>query len=288
MIKEIFNQPAIQTLSPSAKKIHYCELTLIAIQHPLCRTIVSLQGAQLVSWTPTEAQRPILWLSEKAMFCPGKAIRGGIPICWPWFGSAHSPSHGFARLLDWTLISLEENQEGVKLQLGLRDSAKTHALWTHPFDATVILHLGKKAFIELSYHGHFKSTAALHTYFNIANIENTSVSGLGHRFQETRTSTQLDTPHDTQTFCQTIDRIYTHPGPISYLHDSDRIIKITHHNASDVVIWNPWREGAEKIEDMTAQGYKNMVCVETARINNPLVSTAESPATLAVTIETTE
>lgn len=288
MIKEIFNQPAIQMLSPSAKKIHYSELPLIAIQHPLCQAIVSLQGAQLVSWTPTKEQRPILWLSEKAMFYPMKGIRGGIPICWPWFGRVHSPSHGFARLLDWILISLEENQEGIKLQLGLRDSEKTHALWMHPFDATVTLHLGKKAFIELSYRGHFKSTAALHTYVNISNIENTPVSGLGRHFQEARISTQLDAPHDTQTFYQAIDRIYTRPETISYIHDSDRIIKITHHNASDVVIWNPWREGAEKIEDMTAEGYKNMVCVETARINNPLVSTAEVPATLAVTVETME
>lgn len=285
MIKAIFDQPSVQTLSPSAKKIHYFDLPLIAIDHPLCHAIISFQGAQLLLWAPTGESRPILWLSEKALFQQQKAIRGGIPICWPWFGRSQTPAHGFARLLEWDLLSLEENQEGVKLQLGLRDSHHTHTLWPHSFEATMIVHLGNTAYIEFSYRGNFTSTAALHTYFNVDNIKNTSVSGLGTEYQEAGMRRSLTAPASAQIIAQETDRIYTCPEAVSYLHDSDRVIKVTHHNASDVVLWNPWKEGSEKIIDMTKQGYTNMVCIETACIHTPLKASISTPAKFGVTIE---
>lgn len=285
MIKEIFDQPAIQQLSPSAKKIQYGQLPAITIKHPFCSALISLQGGQLLSWQPTNEQRPILWLSEKADFCPGKPIRGGLPLCWPWFSNVRTPMHGFARIEQWDLLSVEENQYDIKIQLGLRDSEATHTLWPNAFAALVTLRLGTKAYIELSYRGSFAATAALHTYFNINDVRHTTVSGLGHIYYEARTETYLKTSATSLTFTGPIDRIYTTPEATTYIHDMDRIIKVKHHNGSDVVVWNPWQEGAEKIVDMNAESYKNMLCVETARIEKPLVATPETPAMLAVTIE---
>lgn len=285
MITEIFARPSIQQLSPSAKKIQYGELSMIAIAHPLCSALISLQGAQLLSWQLTGEQRAILWLSDKAEFCSGKPIRGGIPFCWPWFSNTHQPMHGFARIEEWQLLSVEENGDNIKIQLGLRDSEASHILWPDAFAATATIQLGTKAYIELSYRGAFAATAALHSYFNIQSINTCSVSGLGHCYREAQTENYLESAATCLTFNGPINRIYTAPERVTYIHDSDRILKVTHHNGSDVVVWNPGDSGAEKIADMTAESYNHMLCVETARIEKPLLATAETAAMLAVTIE---
>lgn len=282
----LFEQPVIEQLSPATAKIIYGDLPIIVIDHPLCQAAVSIQGAQLLTWTPTGEAKPIIWLSDTATFNKGKAIRGGVPLCWPWFGSITKPAHGFARVVDWTLIALEENQDGVMLQFNLQDSYETRSLWDHSFNAIITIKLGTRCYIEFACLGDFSTTAALHSYFTVSNIKDISLSGLGRHYLDNGVENTLGPDQDLQTVDHAIDRIYTHPEAIAYLHDNNRVIKIIHHDASDVVVWNPWHNGAEALDDMKIDDYKNMICIETARIHDPLLSTATNPSKLAVTIET--
>ncbi|CAK8740939.1 hypothetical protein SODG_004396 [Sodalis praecaptivus] len=124
MSESLFALPVKQTLSPSLTLRQQDELPLVVVEHPQVRAAVTLQGAHLVAWQPA-GEKPVLWLSEKSAFQEGVAIRGGVPICWPWFGKVATPNHGFARILPWELSDHSEDDKQVQLTFTLRDSTLT-------------------------------------------------------------------------------------------------------------------------------------------------------------------
>lgn len=130
MSDSLFALPVKQTLSPSLTLRQQDQLPLVVVDHPQVRAAVTLQGAHLVAWQPT-GEQPVLWLSEKSAFQEGVAIRGGVPICWPWFGKVATPNHGFARILPWELSHHSEDDHQVQLTFTLRDSTLTE-----PFSPT--------------------------------------------------------------------------------------------------------------------------------------------------------
>ncbi|WP_392565630.1 D-hexose-6-phosphate mutarotase [Utexia brackfieldae] len=284
MLSTILTNPEAKLLGQSLFTVQQDELTLLVIKHRQCEAILSLQGAQLLSWRPSEQARPVIWLSEKAQFMKGKAIRGGIPLCWPWFNKLGTPSHGFFRTSLWQLVEHQEDETGVTLTLRLEDNSETRKLWVHPFKATVTVKLGQTCYLELTTEGEFSATGALHSYFDVTDIEKITVTGLGIDYQESLTTVNLPQKTGELSFDQAVDRIYTVPAPISLIHDTDRTIKITHHHSHDVVTWNPWQAASIAMADMADDGFKRMVCVETACITTPLVSHHNQPAKIAVTI----
>ncbi|MEE3649341.1 MULTISPECIES: D-hexose-6-phosphate mutarotase [unclassified Brenneria] len=285
MNDKIFELPVTQKITPAISRRQVEQLPVVVVDHPQVRAAVALQGAHLLSWQPT-GQAPVLWLSGNTTFVEHVAIRGGIPICFPWFGPFAEPNHGFARLLPWELTSHSEDEHGVQLAFTLRDTAETRKIWPHEFTLIARFKLGKTCHIELEAHGDYSITSALHTYFQIGDISKVAIRGLGDRFIDKVNQGKVTTQPGDLVFSDRTDRIYTHPQDISVINDPalQRTIEVHHAHHSDVVSWNPGAELSHTIGDMTDDGYKTFVCVETARIHQPFVATVQSPARLSATI----
>ena len=289
MINKIFALPIIEQISPVLSRRQLDELEVVVVDHPQVKASFALQGAHLLSWKPT-GEDEVLWLSNNTPFKTGVALRGGVPICWPWFGPAAQPglpSHGFARNLPWTLKAHNEDDNGVVLTFELQSSAETRQLWPHEFTLLARFKVGATCEIELEAHGEFETTSALHTYFNVGDIAAVKVSGLGDRLIDKVNDAKEDVLADgTQTFPDRTDRVYLNPEACSVIHDDslNRNIDVVHHHHLNVVGWNPGPALSVSMGDMPDDGYKTFVCVETAYATAPQKTTAEKPSRLAQTI----
>ncbi|MGG5218190.1 D-hexose-6-phosphate mutarotase [Rahnella variigena] len=284
MTEQLFSLPVVNQITTSVSQHLIDELPVLVVTHPKVRAAIALQGAHLLSWQP-EGEEPVLWMSSASAFKEGVAIRGGIPICWPWFGPAGKPSHGFARNMAWELTDQQETDEGVVLTLTLKSSPETLALWPHEFTLTARFTLGATCHIELESTGDFDANSALHTYFNIGDIASVSVKGLGNSFIDKVDGAKAKQTEGDLTFTGQTDRIYTQPQATSEIVDPvlKRTLVVAHENNSDVVAWNPGSELSVSMADMPDDGYKTMVCVETAQVSDKHISTHATPAHLAVT-----
>lgn len=282
--EKIFTLPVQEQITPYISQRQIDELPVVVVNHPKVRAAVTLQGAHLLTWQPS-GEKPVLWLSSETAFKNGVAIRGGIPICWPWFGPAGQPAHGFARNLPWTLTAHDENESGVILTFTLEQSAESKKHWPHDFCLIARFKLGEVCEMELESHGEYEYTAALHTYFNIGDITQIDVSGLGSPYID-KVNPGTGEQQGNLTFATRTDRIYTKPEPFSVITDKalQRVIEVHHHNNTDVVAWNPWSELSVSMADMPNDGYKTMVCVETAHVTSPMKASANTPSRLSVTL----
>jgi glucose-6-phosphate 1-epimerase len=282
--EKIFTLPVQEQITPYISQRQIDELPVVVVNHPKVRAAVTLQGAHLLSWQPS-GEKPVLWLSSETAFKNGVAIRGGIPICWPWFGPAGQPAHGFARNLPWTLTAHDEDESGVILTFTLEQSAESKKHWPHDFCLIARFKLGEVCEMELESHGEYEYTAALHTYFNIGDITQIDVSGLGSPYID-KVNPGTGEQQGNLTFATRTDRIYTKPEPFSVITDKalQRVIEVHHHNNTDVVAWNPWSELSVSMADMPNDGYKTMVCVETAHVTSPMKASANTPSRLSVTL----
>lgn len=282
--EKIFTLPVQEQITPYISQRQIDELPVVVVNHPKVRAAVTLQGAHLLTWQPS-GEKPVLWLSSETAFKNGVAIRGGIPICWPWFGPAGQPAHGFARNLPWTLTAHDEDESGVILTFTLEQSAESKKHWPHDFCLIARFKLGEVCEMELESHGEYEYTAALHTYFNIGDITQIDVSGLGSPYID-KVNPCTGEQQGNLTFATRTDRIYTKPEPFSVITDKalQRVIEVHHHNNTDVVAWNPWSELSVSMADMPNDGYKTMVCVETAHVTSPMKASANTPSRLSVTL----
>jgi glucose-6-phosphate 1-epimerase len=289
MINNICALPVVEQLTPVLSRRQLDELELIVVDHPQVKASLALQGAHLLSWKPA-GEQDVLWLSNNTPFKNGVALRGGVPICWPWFGPAAQqglPAHGFARNLPWTLKAHNEDDNGVVLTFELQSSDATRKFWPHDFTLYARFKLGKTCEIELEAHGDFETTSALHTYFNVGDIAAVKVTGLGDRFIDKVNNAQEDALTDgVQTFPDRTDRVYMNAEGCSVIHDSalTRRINVIHSHNSDVVGWNPGPALSISMGDMPDDGYKTFVCVETACASKTQKAQEDKPARLAQTI----
>ncbi|HWG28513.1 D-hexose-6-phosphate mutarotase [Actinospica sp.] len=287
MNEDVLGLPVLDQLSEHVSVRRIGELPLIVVDHPRVRAAVAPQGAHLVAWQP-EGEAPVIWLSDATAFEQGVAIRGGVPICWPWFGPAGKPSHGFARTSTFQLDAHSEDELGAELAFRLRGDEHTKALWPHEFELFVHFKLGQACEISLQAHGDYQSTGALHSYFSVGDIDGVAVSGLGVPYLDKVAETE-GRQDGALTFPGRIDRVYTAPDGVSRIEDPalNRRVEIRHHHNSDVVAWNPGPELSASMADLTDDGYRQFACVETARVSTPMTSTPDNPATLSATITLT-
>ncbi|MER5813095.1 D-hexose-6-phosphate mutarotase [Streptomyces sp. NPDC002033] len=281
----LFALPVIDRLSPSLTRRLIGEVPVLVVDHPRVRGAVSLQGGQLLTWQPTGGA-PGLWLGERNAWTAGTAIRGGVPLCWPWFGTVAKPSHGFARVLDWDLVSHETTEAGVVLVLRLEASDVTRALWPHEFTLTTRISLGATCAIDIEATGEHQSTAALHTYLAVGSLGGATVSGLGGHYRDNLLAVDVHDAGGEVTPTGHIERVYTAPEAVSVVRDEDlgRVVRLAHREASDVVVWNPGAELAAGMADLTDEDHLRFVCVETGRVNTALESAPGRPARLGVTL----
>ncbi|MCF2530343.1 D-hexose-6-phosphate mutarotase [Yinghuangia soli] len=285
MLDELLALPIDQQPAPAVSRRRMGRIPVVVVDHAAARAVVSEQGAQLLAWQPAGAE-PVVWLSEKTAWTPGVAIRGGIPVCWPWFGGAGSPAHGFARTSLWELEQVEEEDAEVRLAFVLRSSPETLALWPHAFTLTARIRIGAECTVEIEAQGEHRSTGALHTYLDVAEADATRVTGLGPEYVDKVHGDAPGRQDGPLVPDERVDRIYTRPEPVSRVEDAarGRVVEVHHRGHSDVVAWNPGEELAAGMADVPDDAYRRFVCVETARIESPLTAGPGRPAVLGTTL----
>jgi glucose-6-phosphate 1-epimerase len=247
----------------------------VVLNHPHFDAVFSLHGAHLVHFQSTQ-NAPLIYLSKTALFNSNKAIRGGVPVCWPWFGnttfskSNNLPGHGFARISKWTVSNLVETEKGIDISFTLISNASTKALWEHDFELTLTACLSDH--IELSLitkntgDKEFNYTGALHTYLNVADINQCTVQGLANSYSDSLDNKQIKNSTQPLLINKAVDSIYAlNEGDLTIQDSANhRNITLTNQGNDSVVVWNPWVEGAKGFADMPDDGYKTMLCVEAA------------------------
>ncbi|WP_439238357.1 D-hexose-6-phosphate mutarotase [Lonepinella sp. BR2919] len=252
LIKQICDELAIY---------QYNEIPVLELNHPVGTAKIALQGAHLFSWQPAHCKQDVFWLSEIEPFKQGSAIRGGVPICFPWFGNGGTPAHGFARISLWDLTDYDIHQDKVKITLSLLAEDKT---------AIAKIEMIFSQQCELIFTNYHQNNAqlALHSYFKVGDIVQTLLHNLPISTFNQLTQQQETVP-SPRAIEENVDCIYSAENGATLIKDklNQRIITVEHINASEIVVWNPWHKPTSSMSDI---GYKTMLCVETARIKKPL------------------
>ena len=261
------------------------ELQFIEIEHGFvyaeinnarAHATVSTYSGQLLSYRPKDRQEDLLFVSDKAYYEAGKAIKGGIPVCWPWFGpdpeNRGRPAHGFVRNRQWQVSGSESLADGsTKIILSITDSEATRALWPHPFQLDIEITVGDTLRVELVTHNtgndSITISQALHSYFRVGDITSVSVLGLdGINYIDKANDSARKTQAGPLTISSEVDRIYIDTSGDLTIDDAslERKISIASSGCSTAVVWNPWVNIAASMADLGDDDYLQMLCVETA------------------------
>ena len=216
----------------------------LEISNQYAHAKISLQGAHVFAYKAPD-KPALLWLSPKSTMQEGKAIRGGIPICFPWFGRHKAdstlPQHGFARISLWKVVDEEERTNGTTyIRLQLTQTAQTRKLWAYDFEVNLDVIVGET--LTLSMHitntdtKPFEVSTALHTYLNISDIENVEVVGLDDTEYYDALTNSTHRQQGNLSIHTEIDRVYQHKQASITLLDSDREISITSEGSASLIV----------------------------------------------------
>lgn len=260
-------------------------LAVVEVTNAQASATIALQGAHLMTWTP-RGQKPVIWLSRAAKFASGKSIRGGVPICWPWFGPHASestfPAHGYARTVLWEVISTQALPAGsTSLVFRLIPNDATRAQWPHATPLECHMIIGTELEIELVTRNVNNSAItigdALHTYFEVSDVRQISIHGLGAcPYLDKVDGGKRKQQSGTVTINAEVDRIYLDSTADCLIDDPgfQRRLRIAKRGSRSTVVWNPWIEKAAKMGDLGENGYLNMVCVESTNAADDVVTIA--------------
>jgi glucose-6-phosphate 1-epimerase len=257
---------------------------------------VYLHGAHVAAWQPA-GERPVIWMSENAVYAPGKALRGGVPICFPWFGPhpEHKdfPAHGFARTRPFDYRGARLDASGrVELEFSLVSDEQTLGWFPFAFTARLRVAFGRTLGLRFSVTNRdaepFSFEEALHSYFSVADVLQTSVRGLeGARYVDKVREQAVFTegPRELRFVSET-DRVYESSATCT-IDDpvGQRSLVIEKESSGATVVWNPWRERAAQMSDLGAAAWPRMLCVESANVGKSRITLAPSAShTLGITV----
>jgi glucose-6-phosphate 1-epimerase len=279
------------------------ELVAIGVSNTAASAEIFLQGAQ-ISRFKRKNQAPILFLSKQASYKQGQSLRGGIPICWPWFGQLEKnneiitrqykdsmiesmPAHGFARTMNWELDSIEIIKHDLTvvefslyLDTSVIDKAKNNDnnfMWPFLTKLKYRIEIGEQLTASFTVCNQdsqdFAYSAALHSYFSIDHINNVIISG----FSKTDYIDALDQwsekkQIDDIAFNKEVDRIYKSSPKEIVLSDRNRVITLASTGSKSTVIWNPWIKKSKQLSQFADNEYQSMVCIETANAAEDFIS----------------
>jgi len=259
---------------------------MVDISNQYAKARVSTYGGQIISFVANDTTEDLLFLSDKVVYEDGKAIRGGTPICWPWFGDDISgygrPSHGFVRNQPWAVIASQSLSDGrTSITLGLSDSEGSRTVWPYNFKLELEVIVGQTLEVKLTTTNtgsrEFTISQALHTYFNVSDVDNISVSGLdGKNYLDKLEGFKSKVQTGDVTLSEETDRVFQDSLEEVVMNDSgfSRTIKIASSGSKTTVIWNPWSTSVTKIADLNESSYRNFVCVETVNAADDMVTIA--------------
>lgn len=260
------------------------DFSCIKVTNDQATALISVYGGQVLSFQPQGEPQDLMFVSENAYYKTGKAIKGGVPVCWPWFGpdpeGAGRPSHGFARNRFWQVLETEALTNGAtKVSLGFSDSDDTRALWPHAFELALEITVGTTLGMALVSRNRgdapFEITQALHTYFTVGDITQATVIGLdGTRYIDKVDGGAVKPQAGAVDITSEVDRIYTSVPGMLVIQDRalGRNIRITSTGNQTAVVWNPWSEISVKMADLADQDYTRFLCVETTNAAENVVT----------------
>ena len=259
-------------------------LTKVVMSSPVSTAELYLHGAHLTKFQP-RGQENVLFTSNNSAFSIEKPIRGGVPICFPWFGpksnDASAPSHGFARTTGWQVLHTQRvGGDAVELSLQLSSTDATRALWPVDFNAIFTVTTGKALSMRLAV-THSGSTpidyeAALHTYLAVGDARQAEVTGLTgvEYLDKTRNSERFTQDASPIRFGEEVDRVYLNTTDLCVLNDpaKSRRISVAKIGSLSTVIWNPAPARAAKLADLGEENWDKFVCIETANAKENAVN----------------
>ena len=260
-------------------------LVVAEVGNPHATARIALQGAQVLDWTPA-GERPVIWLSPNAVFAVGKAVRGGVPICWPWFGphpvESGFPAHGFARTRNWEVLQSQQLADGRStLAFRLVQDADSRALWPHESELTLLVSVGQQLQIDLLTRNTgrepFTVSQALHTYFAVSDVREVELRGLeGLPYIDKVDGGARREQSGAVTLGAETDRVYLDHGGEVVIDDPglQRRIHIDRRGSHSTVVWNPWAEKSAAMADMGEGVWRGMLCVEAANAADDAVTLA--------------
>ena len=256
----------------------------VQITSSLCEGELYLHGAQVTSWKPAGADE-VLFLSSKSRWEEGQAIRGGIPICFPWFRAKvddpQAPAHGFVRTKAWQLESIVENGSGVAVTMFTESDEHTRLWWPGEFRLVYCARFGSELSLELmcintgTTPQRFED--ALHTYNRVADIQDVRLQGLDAvRFLDNTDSNSEKVQRGDVAIASKTDNAYLNTENAVDLSDPNmhRRIRLRKANSLTTVVWNPWRDGAQELHDLGDGEWSQFLCVEASNILGSAVNLA--------------
>jgi glucose-6-phosphate 1-epimerase len=252
-------------------------LPFIEIKNKNATALISIYAAQVLSYQPIAAAEDLLFLSEQSCYEPGKAIRGGIPICWPWFGpdsqDVEGLSHGFVRNDFWAVIDVfAPSPYETKVTLKFTSS---NLSWPYDYALELEISIGNELGLALLTRNlgdqAFTITQAFHSYFKIGNIDHVQVLGLeGSKYIDKCDDDAQKYQTDLLTINAEVDRIYNGLESTLIIEDAalKRRIEIRSSSHKSTVVWNPWLIRSGKFEDLAPESYQSFLCLETGNIGS--------------------
>jgi glucose-6-phosphate 1-epimerase len=294
-LNEQFSIPGIAEIvrgNGDLPKIHIATKSAIAE--------IYIYGAQVTSWISARVGE-VLFLSEKSYWEAGRAIRGGIPVCFPWFraktDNPHAPSHGFVRIKEWQVESIARaSDDSVCVSLSTESDETTRRWWPYDFSLEYRISVGTSLRLELRMENLGQSALlfeeALHTYFKVMNVKEAKVRGLdGVAYLDNRESNLEKKQLGELTISKQTDNAYTHATGAVEIIDPllRRNIRTDKQGSSSTIVWNPWQDGASSMHDMGNEEWRSMLCVEGGNILSSAVKLAPlQNHTMTITISAEE
>jgi D-hexose-6-phosphate mutarotase len=258
-------------------------LVRVVIESAGAEAQVYLHGAHVTHYAPA-GRKPLLFTSTRSAFARDRAIRGGIPIVFPWFGpragAPGAPQHGFARLTEWRVLGVETSDRAASLVLGLASSDATRAAWAFDFEVRYRIMVGAGLDLALEVRNTSARTVtfeeALHTYLAVADVTEVTVTGLAGATYIDKTDGLKRKRQDAEPvrIAGETDRMYLDTRAACVVDDppGGRRLVVAKAGSATTVVWNPWRDKATTIADLGADEWRSMLCIETANAADDAVT----------------
>jgi glucose-6-phosphate 1-epimerase len=271
-------------------------LAMVQITTPASSGEMYPHGAHVTSWKPAGAE-DVLFVSPHSFWQDGKAIRGGVPICFPWFGNKpddpHAPDHGFVRTKAWQLESVVQSGDTVSVSMFTASDESTKKWWPADFRLTYRATFGPKLLLELiltnTGAAPLRFEEAMHAYYNVGDVQQARLSGLdGVEYLDKTDCYKKKTQHGDVVIEAETDRVYLNTQHPLELNDRvlQRRISIRKENSRNTVVWNPWSKKGHDLADLGEDQWKRMLCVEVANVGDFAVDVAPGQQhTMKATVE---
>lgn len=271
-MQDLINRSQTVTLTDSNRRFNHSEpaLPLLQVSNRCCEATIALQGAQLLTFKRKQGSE-LLWLSPNAIFTPGKAIRGGIPVCLPWFGVNQNnpslPKHGFVRNQAWILSAIDETEaDRTRLVFCYQSSSEELTLFGAEFHVELEMTLGETIELTLTLHNCADHAAtfswALHSYHPTADLSQVRIKGLdNHTYLDNLQGLKPCEQEGDVCFSGEVDRVYESVPAVQQVYGLPSL-RIEGSNCDTAIVWNPGAENARSMSDVGALIHEQFICVE--------------------------